>query len=103
MISAGFNSAGVGPKSCSKLLNGSNLMDSMPEFFESLQSLIGISPVLNILVRSDAFNLNHDGLELRYSSTIEEDLELTIVISIAWKAVFPLLGTIFRSILSSTY
>ena len=66
MISAGFSSAGIGAKSCSKSLTGSNLMESMPDFFGSLQSLIEVSPALNILVRSDGFNLNHDSLELRY-------------------------------------
>ena len=103
MISAGFSSEGVGAKSCSKLLNGSNLMESMPDFFGSLQSLIRIFSALNILTRSDGFNLNHDSLELRYSTVTEEDLELTLIMPIAWKAVFLLIDTIFRSILSPTY
>ena len=83
MISAGFILAGVGAKSCSKSLNGSNLMDSMPDFFGSLQSLIGISPALNILAQSGGFNLNRDSLELRYSSAIEEYLELTLIMPMA--------------------
>ena len=48
MILAGFSSAEVGAKSCSKFLNGSNLMESIPDFLGSLQSLIGISPALNM-------------------------------------------------------
>ena len=54
-------------------------MKSMPDFFGSLQSLIGISPALTILLRSDSFSLNRDSLELRYSSVIEEDSELTLI------------------------
>ena len=82
MISAGFSSAEVGEKSCSKSLNASN-------FFGSLQSLIGISLALSILAQSDGFHLHRDSLELRYSSVIEEDLELTLIMPIAWKAVLP--------------
>ena len=74
----------------------------MPFFFGSLQRLIGISSALNILARSDGFNLNRDSLALRYLSVIEEDLELTLIMPIAWEAVFPLIDTIFRSILSPT-
>ena len=74
----------------------------MPFFFGSLQSLIGISPVLNILARSDGFNLNRDSLALRYLSVIEEDLDLTLIMHIAWEAVFSLIDTIFRSMLSPT-
>ena len=75
----------------------------MPDFFGSLQSLIGICLALDILGQSDGFNLNRDSLELRYSSVIEEDLELTLIMPIGWKAVFPLIDTIFRSILSAKY
>ena len=46
----------------------------MPGFFGSLQSLMGISPALNILVQSDGFNLNRDSLELRYSTVLGKDL-----------------------------
>ena len=64
MISAGLSSAGFGTKSCSKSLNGSNLMESMPDFFGSLQSLIGISAALSTLAQFDDFNLNRESLEL---------------------------------------
>ena len=64
MISAGLSSAGFGTKSCSKSLNGSNLMESMSDFFGSLQSLIGISVALSILGQFDDFNLNRESLEL---------------------------------------
>ena len=57
-ISTGFSSAGVGVNSCSKSSYGLNLMESMPDFFGSLESLIGISPALNIFAQSDGFNLN---------------------------------------------
>ena len=75
----------------------------MPDFFGSLQSLIGIYPDFNILARSDGFNLSRDSLELRYSSVLEKYLELTLIMPIAWKAVPSLIDIIFRSILSPTY
>ena len=100
---AGFSSAEVGAKSCSKFLNGSNLMESIPDFLGSLQSLIGISPALNMLAWSDGFNLNCDSLELSYPSVIEEDLELTLIMPIAWETMFLLIDAIFRSILSPTH
>ena len=102
MISARFISAGVGAKSCSTSFNGLNLMEPMPDFFGSLQSLNRASPALSILARSNGLSLNRDSLELRYSSVIEEDLELTLIMPIAWRAVFPLIYTIFRSILLPT-
>ena len=86
MILAGFSSAGAWAKSCSKLQNGSNLMESTPDFFGSLESLIGISPAFNIVARSDGFN--HDSLEIGYASVIDEDLELTLIMPITWQAVF---------------
>ena len=86
MILAGFSSAGACAKSCSKLQNGSNLMESTPDFFGSLESLIRISPALNIVAQSDGFN--RDSLELGYASVIDEDLELTLIMPVAWQAVF---------------
>ena len=90
-------------KICIKFLNGSNLVESIPDFLGSLQSLIGISPALNMLAWSDGFNLNCDSLELSYSSVIEEDLELTLIMPIAWETMFLLIDAIFRSILSPTH